>query len=223
MKAVDHFAAAYAYAAMPTRLALETDDWATAASIPLTPARDQYAWEKYPQAEAVNAFARGVGAARSGDAAAARQEQERLLALRDAAKQPYWAGQIDIQAAVVGALALCAEGMSQECLEALRQAAAREDATEKHVVTPGPILPARELLADMLLEAGQPGEALKEYEAVLLKEPHRYRAVAGAMRAADETGDEEKARLHADALLAQAAEEAGDRVSLQMAKELSTN
>jgi hypothetical protein len=223
MKAVDHFAAAYAYAAMPARLALEKDDWATAASIPLTPARDQYAWEKYPQAEAVNAFARGVGAARSGDAAAGRQEQETLLALRDAAKQPYWAGQIEIQAEVVGALALCAEGKSQDCLEALRQAAAREDATEKHVVTPGPILPARELLADMLLEAGQPGDALKEYEAVLLKEPNRYRAVAGAMRAADEAGDGEKARLHAAALLAQAAEEAGDRTSLRTAKELSTN
>ena len=145
------------------------------------------------------------------------------MALRDAAKQPYWAGQIEIQADVVGALALCAEGKSQECLEALRQAAAREDATEKHVVTPGPILPARELLADMLLEAGEPGKALKEYEAVLVKEPHRYRAVAGAMRAADEAGDAEKARVLAVELLAQAAQENADRASLHAAKELSTN
>jgi hypothetical protein len=223
MKPVDHFAAAYAYAAMPARLALETDDWATAASISLTPSRDQYSWDKYPQAEAVNAFARGVGAARTGDAAAARQEQDRLLALRDAAKQPYWAGQIEIQADVVGALALCAEGQSENCLKSLRQAAAREDATEKHVVTPGPMLPARELLADMLLEAGQPGEALKEYEAVLVKEPHRYRAVAGAMQAADATGDRNEARQHAVDLLAQAAEETADRASLRKAKELSTN
>lgn len=222
MKAIDHFAAAYAYAAMPARLALETDDWATAASIPLTPSREQYPWDKYPQAEAVNALARGIGAARSGDAAAAREEQERLLALRDAAKQPYWAQQIEIQADVVGALALCAEGKSQDCLEALRQAAAREDATEKHVVTPGPILPARELLADMLLEADEPGEALEEYEAVLLKEPHRYRAVAGAMRAAEQSGDVETARLHAAELLAQASEEAGNRHALGEAKELTT-
>jgi hypothetical protein len=221
MQAIDHFAAAYAYAAMPARLALETDDWATAASIPLAPSREQYPWDKYPQAEAVNALARGIGAARSGDATAARQEQEKLLALRDASKHPYWAGQIEIQADVVGALALCAEGKSQECVEALRQAAAREDATEKHVVTPGPILPARELLADMLLQAGQPGEASKEYEAVLDKEPHRYRAVAGAMRAADEAGDGAKARSHAAALLAQAVEGAGDRASLETAKQLS--
>jgi hypothetical protein len=223
MEAIDNPAAAYAYAAMPARLALETDDWKTAASIPLTPSREQYAWDKYPQAEAVNSFARGIGAARSGDATAARQEKEKLLALRDAAKQPYWAGQIEIQADVVGALALCAEGKSQECVEALRQAAAREDGTEKHVVTPGPILPARELLADMLLEAGLPGEALKEYEAVLLKEPNRYRAVAGAMRAADDAGDGEKARLHAAALMAQAADDAGDRASLRSARDLSTN
>lgn len=223
MKHIDHFAAAYAYAAMPARLALETDDWAAAASLSLTPAREQFPWDKYPQAEAANALARGIGAARTGDAAAARQEQDRLLALRDATKHPYWTQQIEIQAEVVGALALCAEGKSDECLEALRQAADREDATEKHVVTPGPILPARELLADMLLEADRPGDALAEYEAVLLKEPHRYRAVAGAMRAADGAGDAEKARLHAADLLAQAAEGAGDRDSLRMAQNLSTN
>jgi hypothetical protein len=206
---------------MPARLALETDDWATAASVPLTPSRDQYAWDKYPQAQAVNAFARGVGAARNGDATAARQEQERLLALRDSAKQPYWAGQIAIQADVVGALALCAEGKSQECLDALRQAAEREDATEKHVVTPGPILPARELLADMLLDSGQPAEALKEYEAVLLKEPHRFRATAGAMQAAEQAGDAAKAREHAADLLAQAADAPRNRASFQKAEELA--
>jgi hypothetical protein len=219
VNAIDHFGAAYAYAAMPARIALERDDWAAAAKVAL-PTAEGYPWQKYPQAEAANAFARGIGAARSGDATAAREQQARLVALRDATKLAYWAGQIDIQAEVVGALALCAEGKTQACIEALGAAAGREDATEKHVVTPGPILPARELLADTLLASGKAGEALAQYEAVLAKEPNRYRAIAGAMQAARESGDSEKARAHADALVKQAANADSERPSLADARRL---
>ena len=81
-----------------------------------------------------------------------------------AAKLAYWAEQIDIQAAVVGALALCAEGKSQECIDALKQAAAREDGDREARCYPRSDLPARELLADMLLNGGKPGDALTEYE-----------------------------------------------------------
>ena len=138
MKLVDNFAAAYAYAAMPARLALERNDWKEAMALPLTPGADDYPWKKYPQSEAVNAFAKAIGAARSGDAAAAREQQQRLLALRDAANEAklgYWTEQIDIQADIAGSLALC-EGKPDACIENMRKAAAREDATEKHVVTP---------------------------------------------------------------------------------------
>ena len=218
---VDHFAAAFAYAAMPARLALERGNWAKASSIELQPAADAYPWEKYPHAESINAFARGVGAARSGDAAAARTEKERLEALRDATGPAYWVEQIDIQVDIVAALALCADGDTQACIDALRDAAAREDATEKHVVTPGPILPARELLADILLESGQFAEALGEYEAVLGKEPSRYRAIAGSMTAAREADDLEAARKHAAHLLEQAAEADSERDSLQLAREIA--
>lgn len=220
-KTMDHFGAAFAYAAMPARLALERDDWKAAETIALRPSVEDYPWSKYPQAEAVNALARGIGAARSGDAAAAREQQARLHALRDAMPVPYWAEQIDIQADVVGALALCADGKTQDCIDALRQAAAREDATEKHVVTPGPILPARELLADTLLMDGEPGKALQEYEAVLAKEPNRYRAVAGAMQAAEMSGDPDKMHAHAAHLLEQAAEADSDRPSLAQAKRVA--
>lgn len=223
MAAIDHFGAAYAYAAMPARLALERSDWKGAAGIVLQPSAGEYPWNKYPQAEAVNALALGIGAARSGDASAAREQQARLLALRDAAKHPYWIEQIDIQADVVGALAQCADGEPQDCLQALNEAAAREDATEKHVVTPGPILPARELLADKLLEFNQPGDALREYEAVLIKEPNRYRAIAGAMDAAEQANDIEKARSHAAHLVKQAAGADGERPSLHKAKQLTAN
>jgi len=223
-KPIDHFVSAFAYAAMPARVVLEQDDWRAAAALPLQPGADVYPWKKYPQSESINAFARGVGAARSGDAAAARQEQKRLTALRDAAKEAklgYWVEQIDIQAAVVDGLALCAEGQQAACIDALRTAATREDATEKHAVTPGPLLPAREILADILLVQGKAGDALIEYEAVLVKEPNRYRAIAGAMAAAQQSGNQEKARTFAGNLVKQSAMADSQRPSLDKAKSLA--
>ena len=195
----DHFASAYAYAAIPARLALERGAWPDAAGLSLTPAADAYPWNKYPQAEAVNAFARGLGAAAAKNAAAAQAEAARLRQLRDAAgalKLGYWVEQIDIQAEVVQSLAEIADGKRDEGIERLRKAALREDASEKHVVTPGPILPAREVLAGALLEQGKTADALREFEAVLQKEPNRLRATAGAALAAERGGDAQKARLY---------------------------
>jgi hypothetical protein len=202
----DHIAAAYAYAAMPARIALERGAWADAAKLTLDPAAEAYPWKKYPQSEAVNAFARGVGAAMSGDAPAAQIEVVRLRALRDTAterKIGYWAEQIDIQAEVVRGLASCAAGKSEECVATLRAAADREDATEKHVVTPGPIVPAREVLAVVLLKDGKAVEALQGFESVLTREPNRYRAVAGAMQAAERAGDTKKAQAFAERVVDQ--------------------
>jgi hypothetical protein len=125
--------------------------------------------------------------ARAGNVARAQEEQLRLIALRDAAKElklAYWAEQLDIQAALVEALGQCADGKVDDCIKGLKASATREDATEKHAVVPGPLLPARELLSDILLEQGEFAEALTEYEAVMKKEPNRYRAIAGAMAAA---------------------------------------
>jgi hypothetical protein len=221
-KPVDHFAAAYAYAAMPARIALERSDWKAAAALPLQPAAGSYEWKKYPQAESVNAFARGIGAARSNDGALAREQHARLVSLREAAKEaklPYWAEQIDIQAALVEAMALCADGKTDACIDGLGKAAAREDATEKHVVTPGPIVPARELMADVLLNvARKPADALKEYEAVLAKEPNRFRAVMGAMYAARQTGNKAKAQAMARELLKLGAKTDTGRYSLDQAR-----
>src|SRR5260370_38870607 len=104
MKAFVVFGADVAYAAMRASMALERGDWVAAAALPLTPAADAYPWKKYPQAEAVNAFARGIGAARTGNAAAAREQQTRLIALREAAREAkltYWVEQSDIQAAIL--------------------------------------------------------------------------------------------------------------------------
>ncbi len=198
-KKADHFAAAYAYAAMPARYAVEREDWRAAASLPLDPPADAYPWKKYPQAEAINAFGRGLGAAATRNPDAAFAEAKRLEALRDTAKElkiGYWADQIDIQAEVVRGVATCSAGRHAEGIEILRKAATREDATQKHAVTPGLLLPAREVLAYTILDWGKPADALREFEAVLAKEPNRFRAFAGAAQAAQRAGDPKKAAYY---------------------------
>jgi hypothetical protein len=197
---IDHPGTAYAYAAMPARLALERGEWREAAAIELFPAADAFPWKKYTFAEAVNAYARGLGAALSGDAAAARAQVSRLRGLGEATKVPYWAEQIAIQAEVVQGLALLAEGSRGPALAALQKAADREDATEKHVVTPGPLIPAREVLAYVALDAGDAVTALRHFESVLQREPNRQRAFAGALRAARQSGDVKKAAVYSERL-----------------------
>jgi len=195
----DHFVSAYAFSAIPARLALEGGLWSEAAGLELTPSASAYPWQKYPQAEAVNAFARGVGAAMLKDSARVQVEFKRLQQLRDAAtalKIAYWADQIDIQSEVVRGLATWVDGRADEGLDILRKAATREDATEKHAVTPGPIVPAREVLANALLDMGKPADALREYETVLQREPNRLRATLGAARSAERLGDAAKVRSH---------------------------
>jgi hypothetical protein len=220
-KKPDHFGAAYAYAAMPARYALERGDWKAATALPLTPSADEYPWKKYPQSEAMNAFGRGIGAAMSRDPAAAQIEVKRLQALRDVAttmKISYWVEQIDIQAEVVRGLATGAAGQHVEGIEILSKAAAREDATQKHAVTPGLLLPAREVLAYAILDWGTPADALREFEAVLAKEPNRYRAFAGAAQAAQRAGDAKKAAYYSARVVELSASADSARPELAQAK-----
>lgn len=221
-RATDHFAAAYAYAAIPARMALERGDWAAAARLPLAPAADAYPWAKYPQAEASNAYARALGAAGLRDGAAVDAELARLQRLRDRTtdlKLGYWVEQIAIQTDVVRGFAMFRAGPAQAGIAALRQVAEREDASEKHAVTPGPLLPAREVLATALLEHGDAAGALREFEAVLKKEPNRLRATAGAMIAAERVGDSARARDLADKLGQQTAQTDTGMPGLQLARQ----
>jgi hypothetical protein len=181
----ENFTMAYALAAIPVRYAIERRRWGEAAKIALSPGELDFDWQRFPNAEAVNAFGHGLGAARSGEVAAARKEVERLVKLRQAmleAKQPYWADQADIQTKIIEAWVAKAEGKNEEALKLLRAAADHEDGTEKNVVTPGPVIPARELLGEMLLEMKQSAAALKEFEAAMQKEPNRFRGLYGAAR-----------------------------------------
>lgn len=216
------FGGAYAYAAIPARYALERGKWSDAAQTPL-PFAGTELYVRFPQAEAVNAYARALGAARSGDAEAGKKEIARLNALREklvSRKLGYWAEQADIQAKVASAWVARAEGRNDEALSILRAAADREDKTEKHPVTPGPVIPARELLGDLLIELGQPAVALKEYEASQKVEPNRFRNVYGAARAAELSGDGAKARQYYAQLMKLAAKASGERVELQHARSL---
>jgi hypothetical protein len=216
---VEGFPAAYAFAAAPARYALERGDWAAAAR--LTPHPPALAWEKFPNAEAVTVFARALGAARSGDQDGARQEIERLKALESAlvaAKQAFWADQAGIQADIAGAWLRLAEGKRDEALALMRKAADREDATDKHPVTPGPLAPARELLGEILIEVGRPAEALAEFERSQQKEPNRLRGYYGAARAAELAGRGDVARANYTKLVKLTEQADGERTEIARAR-----
>jgi len=183
----------YALAAMPARYALERGDWRAAARLEPVPGG------KFPFTEAMTHFARALGAARSGDPASAQKDAERIAAIRDelkAAKNGYWANEVEVMRLASLAWAALAQQRTDEALGLMRQAADIEDRSEKNVVTPGRLLPARELLGDMLLEAKRPAEALKEYEASQTREPNRYRGLYGAGVAASQAGDRAKAKQY---------------------------
>ena len=204
----------YATAAMAARYALERGDWKAATA--LTPAAGGFAF-----IDAITWFARGLGAARSGDAAAAEQAAAQLAVLHQKlidAKNVYWAKEVDIQRHALAGWIAIAAGTTGDGLRLMREAADLEDRNEKHIITPGRVLPARELLGDMLFAAGEPGLALKEYEASQLREPNRFRGYYGAAVAAEAAGDRDKARLYFGKLLALASTADGERPELVRAK-----
>ena len=175
----------YAKAAIPARYALERGAWAEAAALPVSQSPTPYA-------DAITHFARAIGAARGGNPSAAAPDLARLAALRDTlskAGDAYWSGQVEIQRKGAEAWMAFASGRRDEAIATMRAAADAEDASDKAAVTPGPLAPARELLAEMLLEMGRAKDALAEYKATLEREPNRYRAIAGAARAAAAAGD----------------------------------
>ena len=182
----------YALAAMPARLVAERGAWREAADLAPSPSN-------FPFTEALTHFARALGAARRGDAVAAQKDVEQLAALRDrlnAAKNEYWASEVEVMRLTSSAWVALAQKRAEEAVGLMRQAAGIEDKSEKNIVTPGRLLPARELLGDMLVELKRPSEALKEYEASQQREPNRYRGLYGAAQAAAQSGNRDKARQY---------------------------
>ncbi|MEZ4865648.1 MAG: hypothetical protein R3C14_30330 [Caldilineaceae bacterium] len=218
-QATGGFTAAYALAAMPARYVLERGAWDEAASLTLNP--PDRAWERFPQAEAALVFARGLGAARRGDVAAANQELERLHELHDAlvaANDAYWSGQVEIQTTEVAAWIALAEGKNDEARTLMQTAAAQEDLTEKHPVTPGPLKPAHELLGELLLALNEPAAALPEFEQSQQIEPNRFWGWYGAARAAELAGDSDTAKSNYRQLLTLVANADSERPEIEQAQ-----
>src|SRR2546427_12238182 len=201
----------FAMAAIEARWAMERGKWTEAAAIDPRPNR-------FPHTESMVYFARAVGAARTGNAVRARADVDRLAALKDTMKDAYWAEQIEIQRRAAAAWTARAEGKADEGFALMRSAVELEASTEKHNITPGPIVTARELLGDMLLEAGQPGPAAQAYEASLRVAPNRFKSLHGAGRAFERAGDRDKAKSYYAKLLATAASADTERPELREAK-----
>ncbi len=211
------FVAPYAIASMPARYAFERGAWEEAAKL-------QPIGSTYPFVEAITYFTRSVGAARSGDLAAARKDAAQLEAFHKAlldAKNTYWANEVEVQRLAAAGWIALGEGKKEDALKFMRAAADLEDKNEKHIVTPGRIVPARELLGDMLLEMKQPAAALKEFEASQQREPNRFRNYLGCARAAEMAGDKAKAAAYYQKLLALAKNADTERPELVTAKSLA--
>ncbi len=186
------FAGPYAQAAMPARYVIERGDWKQAMTLEPRPSQ-------FPFTVALTHFARALGAARHGDTAAAEKDIQELARLRDAlktAQNEYWATEVEVSRLGAAAWMALAQGKPEEALSLMRSAADIEDKHEKHIVTPARIVPARELLGEMLLDLKRPADALKEFEASHVREPERFRGYYGAAQAAAQSGDKAKAKRY---------------------------
>jgi tetratricopeptide (TPR) repeat protein len=205
--------AAYALVALPARIALERGMWKEA--VQLEPRSS-----KVLQADAVTHFARALGAARSGDAAAAEKGVQELARIVDglkSAKNDYWATEVEVQRMSAAAWTVYAKGNRDEALTLMRSTADLEDKSEKREGPPARLVPARELLGEMLLEMKRPAEALKEFEASEKHDPNRFRGIYGAAQAAAESGDNAKAKRYFARLLELAAK-SDPRAEIEQAK-----
>ena len=217
------FKVAYAFTAIHARYALERRRWDEAAQLTLPPGSlGAFPWARFRWAEANIHFARAIGAARTGDTASARDDVEKLSAIQQAlveVKGDYdWAKAVDIQRQAASAWLARAEGKNDQALQLMRAAADLEDATEKHPVTPGAFLPAREMLGDLLSELHQPAVALREYSVALETSPNRFNSIYGAARSAELSGDSKKARAYYERLVALGSQSEGSRIELQQAR-----
>jgi len=194
---------AYALGAIHGRLALEYQNWTEAMN--LSPTHPDFPWKNFPQYEALFYYAKGIGAGRSKNIEVAKQSLTKLDELQntftDAASNKYWINQIEIQRRVVNAWLFYAQNEVEKSLEMMTSAADLEDATSKNPVTPGALLPAREMLGDIYLELNRPKDALVQYELSLINNPNRFNTLYGAGKSAELSGNIEKANFYFSELL----------------------
>ena len=176
-----NFKVAYAFAAIPARYALERKDWKQAAALKIHPAN--FPWNNFPWQKAIVHFARVLGHVHLNDIVAAEKELDTLKALYTILKgqknKADETPQVAIQIKASEAWIELRKGNKQKALELMKEAAATEDATVKHPVTPGAVIPARELLGEMLLETDQPALAVEAFEQDLKLHVNRRNGTAG--------------------------------------------
>lgn len=213
-----NFKVAYSFAAIPARIAAENKDWQRAAQ--LVPSTGVVDWKKFPWQESITHFVQLLGKAHMGDRDGAAQALAKLTQLRDTLlswKDIYKAKQVSVQIASGEAWIDYLQGDRNKGLVTMQLAAGMEDSSSKHPVTPGEVLPARELLGDMLMDEGDYKAALAAYEATLTKAPSRFNAVYCAALAAERIGDKEKAKTYYKQLVAQSVT-SSDRAEILTAK-----
>jgi len=222
----DSFASAYGVAGAQARYPLERMKWEDAASLDPRTHKD-FAWDKYPQYEAITYFAQGIGAARSGNVELAEKDLAKLNELYNQTVkngEKYWSVIVDSQRQSVAAWIEYAKGNRKEALSMMEKAADTEDSVDKHPVTPGAVLPARDLLGDMLIDMDKPAMALVAYEKSLKISPNRFYSLYGAGHAAELSGNSEKAAKYYQELINVSADADSPRPRIDKAKEyLSTN
>lgn len=214
-----NFKIAYAFASIPARYVLENKKWKDAAALPLPQAN--FSWKAFPWQEAIIHFARLLGAVNTGNMDEANEELTKLKQLKDTLnkqKDSYKEKEVAIQIKAGEAWMQFEQGNKANALNEMQLAAAMEDSTEKHPVTPGEVLPARELLGDMFMQAKQYEEALTAYETVLEKSPNRFNSVYNAGIAAEKIGDKQKAISYFKQLLNIADTAISDRPEIVIAK-----
>ena len=215
----DDFAATYALTAMPVRMALENKNWEEAANLEL-PSID-FPWKKLHWEKAMFHFGKALGYAHTGDIKSAETELQTLKTLHQnllETREAYKAGQVNIQVNASQAWIEFAKGNNDQALAHMKNAALLESETSKHPVTPGEVLPADELLGDMLLALNKPAEALAAYELNLKGHPNRFNGLYGAAVASKQSGNLEKAKLYFSQLIELTKNSNSDRKEIIEAK-----
>lgn len=187
-----HGSTAYALAASEGRIYLERQDWKHASEL-ADVSDENFTWDRYMDFPGVRHFAIGLGAARSGNTTVAQSAMAKLDELKPSVKHPYFQKQVDVQRNIINAWVMLSKGSKAEALALMKKAVEVEESTQKHSVTPGELIPARELYGDMLREIGRNNEALAEYETSLERSPGRLNSLFGAALAAEASGDKARA------------------------------
>ena len=221
----DHFASAYALIAVPSRLAIENKNWELATQLELP--KTKLDWDKAHWPKAMLHFSRALGFSNTGNSAAAEKELKSLIILRDKlndAKNTYESGQVTIQIEAVRGWIEYSKGNSNKAIEYMKLASDLESKTSKAAVTPGEIIPADELLADLYLALNKPKQALESYEQNLKGHPYRFNGIYGAAKAAEKLNDIRLAVYYFDQLVKLSADTNSSRPEISEAKEfLATN